>query len=217
MHRFLILIEMKKILLSIMLLATFSGVAQERIVPEETFKAEEVEGNFYHGFSYHKNWEVDFTIESQDGRYTPTDADIAKAEALIKKRIAYVNREHENQGGKCPVIDEHMRKYERQYVGFTDIHGYKIVWCNFIWDASVTSKLGEDIILTRGGCGHYWRVKVNLDTEKVYGLEVNESGDVEYIPRLKKRPPRISRPKNPSPVQRVRKTGIIHTESEKHF
>ncbi|MCQ2298034.1 MAG: hypothetical protein MJZ51_05365 [Bacteroidales bacterium] len=209
---------MKKLLtvLSFVLLIT-SIYAQERIPVEETWKAEEIRGSYYHGFVFHKNWEVDFTVESQDGRFTPSDLDIAKAEALIKKRIAYVNRNHENQEGKCPIIDEHMLKYERQYVGFTDNRGAHIVWVNFLWDANLAKRLGDDIILTTGGCGHFWHVKVNLDTEKVYGLEVNESGDVKVLPRLKKKAPRISRPgKGPKP-QRIRKTGIIHDPSEVTF
>lgn len=191
--------------------------AQDYVVPEETWKYVEVSGSNYHGYAFHKDWSVDVEVENQDGRYTPDDQDIVLAEHLIQKRIAYLNRNHENQEGKCPVIDEHMTKYERQYVGFTDIHGYRIVWVNFIWDDNLRGKLGNDIVLTEGGCGHYWHVKVNLDTEKVYGLEVNGDGTVKYLPRVKKPGPRISKPKNEYKPQRIRKTGIIHTEAEKQF
>lgn len=190
---------------------------QEQIIPEETWKYVEVSGSNYHGYAFHKNWEVDFTVENQDGRYTPTDEDIMKTEKLIQKKIAYLNRNHENQEGMCPLIDEHMTKYERQYVGFTDMHGYRIIWANFVWDANAKDKLTKDIVLTEGGCGHYWHVKVNLDTEKVYGLEVNGSGDVSYVPRVKKPGPRISKPKNEYNPQRIRKTGIIHSAEEKIF
>lgn len=205
------------IFLLVLLLSGGAAFAQNYVPVEEIWKAEEVKGNYYHGWSFHKSWEVDFTVESQDGRYTPTNDDIVKAERLIKKKLPYVNRNHENQGGMCPVVDEHLTKYERQYVGFTDIYGYRIVWVNFVWDESVKDKLSEDILLTGGGCSRYWHIKVNLDTEKVYGMEVNESGDVVYIPRKKKKGPRISRPKYADPPQRIRKTGIIHTEEEKRF
>lgn len=191
--------------------------AQEFIEPVELWDSEEIQGSNYHGYSFNESWDVDFTVESQDGRYRLTQEDIAKAERLIQKKIAYVNRDHPNQGGQCPIIDEHLSKYQRQYVGFTDVYGYHIAWVNFIWDESVASRLGKDVILTTGGCGHYWHVKVNLDTEKVYGLEVNESGAVKYLPRLKKPAPRISRPKRPANPQKIRKTGIIHSEAEKQF
>lgn len=192
--------------------------AQERMNPEEVWKSEEVKGSNYHGFAFHKDWEVDVSIEDQQGRFTPTDADIANAERLMQKRLAYVNRFHENQGGLCPIIDEHIRKYERQYVGFVDEHGYRVLWVNFVWDEKMgKTNLANDLVLAEGGCGHYWHIKVNLDTEKVYGLEVNGSGDVKYIARKKKPGPRISKPRNQYKKQRVRKTGIIHSEEEKQF
>ncbi len=171
----------------------------------------------YHGYSFHENWEVDFTVENQDGRYTPTDEDIVEAERLIQKRIAYVNRNHENQEGDCPVIDEHMRKYERQYVGFTDITGSHILWVNFVWDENAAERLKQDIVLTEGGCGHYWHIKVNLETGKVYGLEVNSNGDIRFLPRVKKPGPRISRPKRPQAPGKIRKTGIPHDPQEARF
>lgn len=191
--------------------------AQEQVTPEGTWKFMEVSGNNYHGYAFPADWDVDVTVEGQDGRYTPDDADIAKAEHLIQKRIAYLNRNHENQEGMTPLIDENMNKYERQYVGFTDMNGFRIIWVNFIWDASLQGKLGRDVVRTEGGSSHYWSVKVNLDTEKVYGLEVNAAGNVKYLPREKKPGPRISKPKNDKEQQGVRKTGIIHKASEKTF
>ncbi len=191
--------------------------AQDFVAPVEQWDCEEVHGSNYHGYSFNEGWEVDFKVENQDGRYSLTNEDIALVESLIQKRIAYVNREHENQDGMCPIIDEHIRKYERQYVGFTDIDGFRIAWVNFLWDETLGDKLSQDIILTTGGCGRYWHVKVNLDTKKVYGLEVNASGEVSYLPRAKKAAPRISRPAPADEPVRIRKTGIIHSEEEKVF
>ena len=210
--------HMKQLVSFILLIMIgFAASAQEYIVPEETLYIMEVQGSNYHGFSFNKDWEVDFYVENQDGRYTPTNDDIVKAEALIQKRIAYLNREHENQEGRCPIIDEHIRKYERQYVGFTDVFGHHIVWVNFLWDESLGEKLSKDVVLTEGSCGRYWRVKVNVDTEKVYGLEVNGSGDVKYIPRVVKPGPRISKPRKPGKMPRVRKTGIKPNPEEITF
>ncbi|MBQ9638296.1 MAG: hypothetical protein IJV22_01900 [Bacteroidales bacterium] len=191
--------------------------AQEYVTPEEKWKFAEVNGHNYHGYVFHKDWKVDVNVENQDGRYTPTDEDIALVEKMVKKKIAYLNRHHENQEGMCPIIDEHMDKYERQYVGFTDLNGYRIVWVNYVWDDKVKKKLSQDIVLTEGGCGHYWHLKVNVDTEKVYGLEVNGSGSVRYIPRKPEKGPRISKPRNQFKPQRIRKTGIIHSNDEKQF
>ena len=106
------------------LLLTFSGLkAQDYVVPEETWYHTEVLGSNYHGFVFNKEWDVDIMVENQDGRFTPEDIDIAKAEKLMQKKLAFLNRNHENQEGMCPIIDEHIRIYTRQYVGFTDING----------------------------------------------------------------------------------------------
>lgn len=209
---------MKRLIFAtILLLAGFVAGAQEYVEPTEKWKVDEVWGNNYHGWSFHQDWEVDFTVENQDGRFTPTDAEIAEAERLIQKRIAYVNREHYNQQGMCPVIDEHMRMYRRQYVGFTNDRGDHIIWANFLWDENLTDeRLAGDVLLTRGGCAHFWHIKCNLSTKKVYGLEVNETGDAEYLPRIAKPKPRISKAKGLK-KQKVRKTGIIHTPEEKVF
>lgn len=210
---------MKKIpYLTLALLMMVAGAsAQEYMEPVETWKVAEVWGNNYHGWAFHQDYEVDFTVEKQDGRYTPSDADISEVERLIQKRIHYVNRDHINQGGMCPVIDEHMRLYRRQYVGFTNSRGDHIVWVNYLWDENLTDEqLANDVLLMRGGCAHYWHIKCNLTTRKVYGLEVNSEGDVQIIPRAKKQAPRVSKSKAVK-AQRVRKTGIIHTETEKQF
>ena len=210
--------QMKKLFFSLLALAAFCSVhSQNYVTPEEKWNYEEISGNNYHGFSFHKNWAVDFIVENQEGRYTPTDLDIAKAERLIQKKIAYVNRNHENQEGRCPIIDEHMHRYERQYVGFVDLNGAHIIWVNFLWDDTPQAMLKKDIVRTSGGCGKYWHIKCNLDTEKVYGLEVNESGDVKYVPRRPNKGPRISKPKRDYNPQRIRKTGIIHSDAEKRF
>ncbi|MCR4829217.1 MAG: hypothetical protein K5864_07135 [Bacteroidales bacterium] len=210
---------MKKLtlILGLTMLISSAAMAQEYVVPEEVWYHTEVMGSNYHGYVFNKDWEVDILVENQDGRFTPDDIDIAKAEKMMQKKIAYLNREHENQEGMCPIIDEHLTKYTRQYVGFTDIHGYKIVWINGVWDEKMSKQLSQDLVLASGGCGHYWHIKVNLDTEKVYGLEVNEDGDIQYIPRKKKPGPRISKPKNDYKVQRIRKTGIMHNADEKKF
>lgn len=210
---------MKKIVLIICLtiLNISIGKAQDFIVPEEVWYHTEVLGSNYHGYVFNKEWDVDILVENQDGRFTPEDVDIAMAEKLMQKKLAYLNRNHENQEGLCPIIDEHIRKYTRQYVGFTDINGARIIWINAVWDDNMEKQLSQDIVRAEGGCGRYWSVKVNLDTEKVYGLEVNEEGDIKYIPRKKKPGPRISKPKNDYKVQRIRKTGIIHSASEKVF
>ncbi len=205
------------IILATLMLGSMVSQAQYRMNPEEVWKCAEVFGSNYHGFAFHKDWDVDVSIKDEQGRFTPTDADIAMAEKIMQKKLAYLNRDHINQEGRCPVIDEYLNKYTRQYVGFMDEHGFRVIWMNFVWDDKLEKLMGNDIVLAEGGCGHFWHLSVNLDTEKAYNLEVNGSGEVKHLPRKKRPGPRISKPRNEFHPQRIRKTGIIHDESEKQF
>ena len=62
-----------------MMLFAISASAQEYIEPVEKWKVAEVWGINYHGWAFHQEWDVDFTVENQDGRFTPTDEEIAEA------------------------------------------------------------------------------------------------------------------------------------------
>ena len=132
-------IVMRKISLFALLLTLVGSMvsAEDYIVPEETWYHTEVLGSNYHGYVFNKDWSVDIMVENQDGRFTPEDIDIAKGEKLMQKKLAFLNRNHENQEGMCPIIDEHIRKYTRQYVGFTDVNGAKILWINAVWDENM--------------------------------------------------------------------------------
>ncbi|MBR5784814.1 MAG: hypothetical protein IKY43_06585 [Bacteroidales bacterium] len=146
----------------------------------------QVKTSTYEAYVFSKEFWVDFQVENQESRYTPSNSDVDKAEKLIKKRLAYVNRNHENQEN-CPIIDENLRQYKRQYVGFTDAYGAKVLWINFVWDPKLDDKMDKEITTVEGGCSHYFHLKVNLDTETIYGLEVNEPGEVQYIKKVHKR------------------------------
>ena len=100
---------MKKLFfaLGITLLATFAS-AQEYIEPVEKWKAAEVWGNNYHGWSFHQDWEVDFTVENQDGRFTPTDAEIADAERLIQKKMQRRGKEKEKEKLRLKKMEKNI-------------------------------------------------------------------------------------------------------------
>ena len=85
------------------------------------------------------------------------------------------------------MIDENIKQYKRQYVGFTDVYGAKILYINFVWDKKLDEKLDKEITTVEGGCSHYFSLKINLDTEKIWDLKVNEPGEVKYIQKVHKK------------------------------
>lgn len=67
-------------------------------------------------------------------RFTPIKEEIASAEGLLKEQIKCLNQRLINQIGNCPVIHRNLNNYFRQYVGFYNSEGNKLIHINFYWD-----------------------------------------------------------------------------------
>ena len=175
---------------------TAYGLKRPQQQPSEKY-ATVVAGSNYEGFAFNEDFETDVTVENQVGRFTLSSADIDTVEKLMKKKIAKLNHTHNHQASmECQLIDEHLEKYKRQYIGFINDEGDKVVWVNFIRDRRFDKLLLYEIPNIIGGCSNFFSVKVNIDHRIVYGLEVNDPGEVIYTkPFVKRKYRRISRPK----------------------
>jgi hypothetical protein len=62
--------------------------------------------------------------------------------ALLSRQLKLVNTPKLNQGGNNPILEQSLPHYFRQYVGFLDKDGNRLVHINFYWDEySVADKL----------------------------------------------------------------------------
>lgn len=114
------------------------------------------------------------SVENQAKRYTPSKEDVIQLEKLIKSDLKEVNTSLNNQGGDNPIIHRCLKKYLRQYVGFINNNGEKIVWVNFIWENNTSkAKMSKDIIDVMDGASYYWNIKVNLSKNQLFDLSVN--------------------------------------------
>lgn len=136
-----------------------------------------IKGKGFKGYVFDKEHFVLMTIDNQSKRYTPDKQAVLLAEHLIKDRLESINTSLENQGGGCPVIHKNLKKYVRQYVGFITRDGERVIWVNFIWESSINDekRLSKDIETPLDGCSHYWNIKVNLDREELFDLNINGS------------------------------------------
>ena len=75
----------------------------------------------------------------------------------------------------CPIIHEKLQKYVRQYVGFVNMKGQKIIWVNCLWNKSLEERAGKDVIIVDDGCSYFWDVEVNLNTGELANLMINGS------------------------------------------
>lgn len=123
------------------------------------------------------NENVDIFVDDKKEWFEPSLQEVKKAEQLLANQIEELNKEELNQDSKeCPDIDKNLNKYIRQYIGYINTSGEKIILINMLWAKDVDyGGLDSEYILVFDGCSHYWKVKVNLSSGKVYDLEINGS------------------------------------------
>jgi hypothetical protein len=102
--------------------------------------------------------------------------DVEKAEELLKEKLEKINAGRINQVGDCPVIDKKLKKYCRQYVGFINDRGQKVIWINLFWNKELDKQAAKEIINVQDGCSYYWNIEINIDTGGLYNLHVNGNG-----------------------------------------
>ena len=120
-------------------------------------------------------------------RFTPTIQEINEAEAILKKNIKSANNPAYNQGDGCPIIHKNLKNYRRQYYGYIDSGGNKILYVNFLWAKySIFDRLKghheddseewkEQRVTVLDGCSYYWSIEINLSQQKLQNIHINGS------------------------------------------
>lgn len=149
-----------------------SACAQTIVLPKH------VKGKKYEGYIFSKDYTSTLLhLEDVKSKYTPTEEDVSIAENILENQIKPLNHLLVNQGGNCPVIHKILPRYKRQYIGYLDQDGNKIIWINFIGgkEKSDSAQLSKDVFIMFDGCSYYWNIKVNLSKKHLYDLHVNGS------------------------------------------
>lgn len=108
-------------------------------------------------------------------RFTPTKEEIFEAEKALKSKLKEANRNLENQYNS-PIIHRNLKKYKRQYFGFINDKGEKILYINSLWKKNEEeTKWLQQIIMVSDGGSHYWNIEFNLETDELINLSVNGS------------------------------------------
>lgn len=147
-----------------------------------------IKKNRYEGVIFSKDYIG--LMNSSDKKFTPTAMEIDSAEIVLRQGIKETNRNRPNQFDNCPVIHRKLEKYKRQYFGYIDSNGDKIIFINCFWDKNgiygfidkVFYKEPEDIKwkteekYVLDGCSYYWSIKVNLTKKTLFDFGVNGIG-----------------------------------------
>ena len=105
-------------------------------------------------------------------RFTPTKQDIDKAEVALNRDLKTLNRQNLNQTS-TPVIHKKLRKYKRQYFGYIDKNGERILLINCFWDKDSEKNWLKERVRTLDGGSYYWDIKYNIDKDELFDLSIN--------------------------------------------
>ncbi len=133
-------------------------------------------GKGYVGYMFDTNYLVLKSIKKQQSRLVLSCDEIKTAEHILKSKLAALNSSKINQSKNCPAIVKKLSKYRRQYFGFVNTKGEKIIWINCFWNKDLNDKSKHDLIIVNDGCSYYWNIEVNLTNNSLSNLEINGRG-----------------------------------------
>ena len=142
-----------------------------------------IKTNNFEGVIFSKDY---FTFIGGE-RFTPTMSDIDLIEKILRKEIKEINVNRPNQIGNCPIIHKKLKKYKRQYFGYFDTNGDRIIFINCFWERGgfyefidrvfynepPDNKWKTEEVFVLDGCSYYWSIKVNLTTKTLFDFCVN--------------------------------------------
>lgn len=98
-------------------------------------------------------------------------------EAIISQELKKLDDSLGIQARDIGTIYHNLDTYLRQYVGFIDPQGNKVVWVNFVKaQKRFEEELEKFVIDVSDGGTNYWNVKVSLSESNLLGLRINSRG-----------------------------------------
>jgi hypothetical protein len=162
------MMNMNKLLFAFIIIVVTTRIAVSQNTPD-TIKVD-----------HYKTLEFDCAIfPSTNGelisgiKFTPTRDEIDEAESALKSHLKEMNHKLINQP---PIIHKNLKHYKRQYFGYLDKAGQRILFINCFWssqDDYFDENWLKSMIYVLDGGSYFWNVKYNLDTGELFELHVN--------------------------------------------
>jgi hypothetical protein len=176
---------MKKLLL-LLFLSFAIGTSAQRILKTEKVSEHStyIKGNNFEGVAFSENYVQNpkDTAERKIKRFTPTNADIILTERVLKeKRTDTANK------GDIKYIFNNLSKYHRQYIGYYNEKGEKMIYVNCfpvdddwanekIKKATQTGgipKWYDHLFYVFDGGRSYWHATILLTKKIIVNISVN--------------------------------------------
>lgn len=130
-------------------------------------------GKRYKGYVFDTSYLVLKSIKDEQSRAMLSCDEIKIAEDILKNNLAALNANKINQAEGCPNISKKLCKYSRQYFGFINSKGEKVIWINMFWNKEINEKSKYQLINVNDGCSYYWNIEVNITTSTLSNLQIN--------------------------------------------
>lgn len=165
---------MKKLLLIFLLLPAIKASAQRVLKSEKASDhSTRIKGNNFEGCIFSDNYIGIFPGGAESKPFTPSIEEVALAEKLLRQAIDTIHfYGHER------FVRNNLRKYLRQYFGYINSQGERIIEINALWkrDEDEDSKWLTGREFVNDGGDHYWQIKINLTNKECFAFSVNGEG-----------------------------------------
>jgi hypothetical protein len=133
-------------------------------------------GKRYKGYVFDTSYIILKSIIEQRSKASLSCDEIRIAERILKDELPNLNSTKINQSKGCPNISKKLSKYCRQYFGFINNKGEKIIWMNMFWNRDLNDKAKYGLINVNDGCSYFWNIEVNITTKTLSNLQINGNG-----------------------------------------
>ena len=168
-----------KILLTTLLFisVTTFGQVTKKISEQTTL----IKGGQFRGVIFSADYELPIFDNADKSRFTPTVDEVMKFEKELKRRIKEINKDKPNQGRHYgPIIDKKLDKYSRQYAGFINDKGERVIHVGLNWKRNDEAWKNNFVLVFDGGSYH-WTIRYNLNKEEFFHFGVNGIASVPNV------------------------------------
>lgn len=164
---------MKKLILPLFLFFV-SAVSAQKVIKSEkvTDHSMHIVGDSFEGVIFTKEYNTGSLIDQKSKKFTPSIQEISLSEKLLNQNLDTVK----NKWTQSVAIHGNLKKYLRQYFGYINEKGERIIYINAFWKDSNSAKDKRwlnDIVFVLDGGPAYWQIKINLDESSLFEFAVN--------------------------------------------
>ena len=101
-----------------------------------------------------------YHVGYSETKWMPTDEDVLLCDKIIRNFVNKKERKKAVVVGNSPIIHENFDKYVRQYMGYVDKHGRKILRVRYVWKEFLKDDKFQWLDHQVGGIGggtYFWQ------------------------------------------------------------